>query len=98
MFYAHEGARTDNAFTTENGVPTRVFRAFDTKNERDAYREKVWDGGENNLIDCPRKMVEQYLTKDFGTYRTGDGDSYLCANRDSHDRHQYEVQLSEAAG
>lgn len=95
MFYAHEGNRTDNAFTTFNGAPTRVFRAFDTKKERDAYREKVWGNGENNLIDCDRKLVEKYLTKNFGTYRTGNGDSYLCANRDEYNRHQYEVAESE---
>ena len=99
MFFAHEGNRTDNAFPLDSdNKPVRVFRAFDTKKERDAYREKVWNNGVNNLIDCNRKLVEQYLTKRFGTYSTGTGDSYLCANLDEHERHQYEVPESEIEG
>lgn len=95
MFYAHEGNRTDNAFTLGiDNKPVRVFRAFNTKGERMQYREKVYQDGENNLIDCNRKMVEKYLGRTFGAYLTGKGDSYLCANRDAYDRHHYEVEIS----
>ena len=97
MFYAHEGSRYDNAFPLGiDNKPTRIFRAFDTKKQREACREKVWANGRNNLIDCGRKLVEKYLGKNFGACRTGDGDSFLCANRNAYDQHQYEVELSGA--
>ena len=97
MFYAHEGSRNDNAFPLDYGnAPVRVFRAFYTKKERDAYREKVWADGENNLIDCLRIFVQGYLGRDFTTHRTGKGDSYICAK--AGDDHYYQIPEAEFNG
>lgn len=67
MFYAHKGSSNDNAFTTIDGFPTRTFMAFNTKAEREAAREKIWQqsGKQKNLIDCKREFVEEYFGKNF---------------------------------
>lgn len=66
-YYAHKGNATDNAFTTFNGQPTRTFMAFDSKAERDEYREKIWkeSGHQKNLIDCKRSKVVEFYGNDF---------------------------------
>lgn len=65
MFYAHQGNSNDNAFTTYNGFPTRSFKAFNTKKERQEYQDKVWkeSGGSKNVIFCKRKDVTECFPK-----------------------------------
>lgn len=66
-FYGHKGSSTDNAFTVKDGIPVRTFMAFNSKEEREEYRNKIWNesGNEENLIDCTRKFVEEWNGKDF---------------------------------
>ena len=60
MYYAHEGSATDNAFTIVNGNPTRKFKAFSTREERNEYQEKVWSESNQtkNVIFCTRAFVK----------------------------------------
>lgn len=66
-YYAHEGSSNDNAFTTDHGMPTRVFRVFKSKQEREEYRKKIWmeSNHQTNLIDCTRLFVEKWNGKNF---------------------------------
>jgi hypothetical protein len=87
MFYAHKGNATDNAFTTYNGSPTRTLLAFETKKEREEAREKIWQdsGHAQNLIDCGRKLVEQYMGRDFVVLSSGE-----CVRRADWEMGQYD--------
>ena len=78
MFYAHEGPATDNAFTLGiDNKPVRVFRGFDTKSQRLAYRALAYRNG-NSLLDCRRERVSHYLGRDFRAFLTRTRDCYLC--------------------
>lgn len=96
MFYAHEGCRTDNAFTLDpNNQPVRVFRAFATKAERLVYRDKVWRGGENNLLDCERKMVVRYLGRQFVITAPQANESARCYSQSSNLLREQQEQLAQ---
>lgn len=67
MYYAHKGSSSDNAFTTHDNAPKRIFLAFETKKERQQAQDNIWSESnyEQNLIFCDRKMVEKFFGKDF---------------------------------
>lgn len=76
MFYAHKGDSTDNAFTTINGFPTRSFKAFNTKKERQEYQDKIWkeSGGQLNVIFCTSK----FLKSCYPSFHVNGNDVYSC--------------------
>jgi len=64
--------------------------AFDSKSERDEYREKIWkeSGHQTNLIDCKRSKVVEFFGNDF----------FVAANKEIYseaEHYYFELEMKE---